>query len=298
MNILETIKLLNNTIQYIERNLDKTLDIDEISKIACSSRYHFQRVFYALTGFTVTEYIRNRRISLAAEEFATTDNKVIDVALKYGYESPEAFTKAFKRLHGISPSSLKKLNGKIKAFPKISFQISIKGECEINYRIVEKEAFKAFGVGFVTTKVNNAAYKDIPEFINKISENGTLDRINELLGNPKNSLLDGFHYDFKEDETRKYMMGYEMPETNISDEFTILKIPKLTWAVFEGHGTMPDNMIMQDIWRRIYSEWFPSSGFEQVEGPCLEKNFWDDEKSIEYTCEVWIPVKRKSINSL
>ena len=230
MNTLETIKLLNDTIEYIERNLDATLDIDEISKVAYSSRYHFQRIFYALTGFTVTEYIRNRRLSLAAEELAATDNKVIDVALKYGYESPEAFTKAFQRLHEISPSVLKKLNGKIKAFPKISFQISIKGECEMIYKIVEKEAFKAFGAGFVTTKVNNAIYKEIPEFINKIFEDGTHDRINKILGKCKGTLLDGFHYDFKEDGTRKYMMGYEMPKTKIPDEFTMLQIPKLTWA--------------------------------------------------------------------
>lgn len=297
MTILETIKLLNNTLEYIERNLDAKLNIDEISKIAYSSRYHFQRVFYALTGYTVTQYIRNRRLSLAAEELATTDIKVIDVALKYGYESPEAFTKAFQRLHGISPSVLKKFNGKIKAFPKISFQISIKGECEMIYRIVEKEAFEAFGAGFITTKVNNAVYKEIPQFINKIFENGTHDKINELLKNPKGNLLDGFHYDFEEDGTRKYMMGYEMPETKIPDEFIILDIPKLTWAVFEGHGPLPDNLIIQDIWKRIYSEWFPSSGFEQVEGPCLEKNFWNEEKPLQYKCEVWIPVKRKSTNS-
>jgi AraC family transcriptional regulator len=294
MNILETIKLLNNAIEYIEKNLFTTLDIDEISKVAYSSRYHFQRIFYALTEFTVTEYIRNRRLSLAAEELAATDKKVVDVSLKYGYESPEAFTKAFKRLHGITPSALKKIDGRIKAFPKISFQISIKGECEMIYRIVEKEAFKAFGAGFVTTTVNNVAYTEIPEFINKIFEDGTHDRINKILGHTKGSLLNGFHYDFKEDGTRKYMMGYEMRETEISSEFTILQIPKLTWAVFEGHGTMPDNFIMHDIWKSIYSEWFPSSGFEQVEGPCLEKNFWSDEEFAGYTCEVWIPVKRKS----
>ena len=159
MNTLETIKLLNNAIEYIESNLAATLDIDEISSVAYSSRYHFQRVFHALTGFTVSEYIRNRRLSLAAEELAGADNKVIDVALKYGYESPEAFTKAFQRLHGILPSVLKKSNGKIKAFPKISFQISIKGECEMVYRIVEKEGFKVFGEGFVTTRINDVAYK-------------------------------------------------------------------------------------------------------------------------------------------
>jgi AraC family transcriptional regulator len=296
MRKLETIMLLNNTLEYIERNLDAELNIDDISKVACSSRYHFQRVFYALTGFTVSQYIKNRRLTLAAEELAATDKRVIDIALKYGYESPEAFTKAFKRLHGISPSALKKLNGKIKAFPKISFQISIKGESEIVYKIVEKEDFKVFGAGFVTTRVNDAAYREIPEFISKIFEDGTHDRINQVLGNPKGSLLNGFHYDFKENGTRKYMMGYEMPKAEISDEFTILKVPKLTWAIFEGYGTKPDNSIIHDIWRRIYSEWFPSSGFEQVEGPCIEKNFWDDKK-VEYKCEVWIPVKRKPINS-
>jgi len=294
MGNLGTIKLLNNVIDYIESNLYTTLDIDEISKVAYSSRYHFQRLFYALTELTVTEYIRNRRLSLAAEELAATNKKVIDVALKYGYESPEAFTKAFKRLHGITPSALKKLDVKIKAFPKISFQISIKGACEMSYRIVEKEAFKVFGVGFVTSTVNNVIYKEIPEFVNRIFEDGTHDRINKLLGNTIGTLLDGFHYDFNEDGTRKYMMGYEKPEIEVPDEFTTLQIPKLTWAVFEGHGVMPDNLIIQDIWKTIYSEWFSSSGFEQVEGPCLEKNFWNDENCVEYKCEVWIPVRIKA----
>ncbi|WP_434297736.1 AraC family transcriptional regulator [Clostridium sporogenes] len=293
---METIMLLNNTLEYIEKNLHTAINIDDIAKVACSSRYHFQRVFHSLTGFTVTQYIKNRRLTLAAEELVSTDIRIIDIALKYGYESPEAFTKAFKRLHGISPSALKKINGKIKAFPKISFQISIKGECEIIYRIVEKEAFKVFGIGFETTRINDAAYKEIPEFINKIFKDGTHDRINQVLGNSKGSLLYGFHYDFKENGTRKYMMGYEMPRTEISDEFTILQVPKLTWAVFEGYGDMPDNLIIQHIWRRIYSEWFPSSGFEQVEGPCIEKNFWANKKHDEYKCEVWIPVKTKSIN--
>lgn len=293
MRGLETITLLNNTLEYIERNLDAVLNIDDISKVACSSRYHFQRVFYALTGFTVAQYIRNRRLTLAAEELVATDKRVTDIALKYGYENPEAFTKAFKRLHGISPSTLKKLNGKIKAFPKISFQVSIKGECEIIYRIVEKEDFKVFGAEFVTTAVNDAAYEEIPKFINKIFENGTHDRINELLGNSKGTLLNGFHYGFEEDGTRKYIMGAEMFQEGIPDEFTILEVPKITWAVFEGNGAMPSNLIIQDIWRRIYSEWFPSSGFEQVEGPCIEKNFWSDEKQSGYRCEVWIPIKRK-----
>lgn len=287
------IKLLNNAIEYVEKNLDSTLDIDEIAKTAYSSRYHFQRMFHAVTGFTLTEYIRNRRLTLAAEEVAATDSKLIDIALKYGYESPDAFTKAFKRLHGITPSALKKSNVKIKAFPKLSFQISIKGECEMIYRIVEKDAFKVFGVEFETTTLNGACYKEIPEFCDKIWEDGTHYKINKILGYSEKHMLHGIHYDFKEDGSRRYMMGWEVPEKDIPQEYKTLDIAPCTWAVFEGKGSMPEGIAIQDVWRRIYSEWFPSSGFEQVEGPCIEKYFWDDNQYVDYTCEVWIPVKRK-----
>ncbi len=290
---MDTIQLLNKTIEFIEDNLENTLDIDEIAKTSNSSKYHFQRVFYALTGFTVSEYIRNRRLSQAAVDIATTEGKIISIALKYGYESPEAFTKAFKRLHGMTPSALKKGNFKIKNFPKLSIQLSLKGETEIVFSIVEKEAFKAFGVGFSTTKADDKIYNDIPEFINHIFENKTCDRINDLMDKPKENLLDGFHYDFEEDGSRKYMMGCDLDKMVTSDEFLTLEIPKLTWAVFEGVGEVPNNSILQNLWKRVYSEWFPSSGFEQVKGPCIEKNFWCLDEKEKYRCELWIPISRK-----
>jgi len=290
---LDTIQLLNNTIEFIENNLDNTLDIDEIAKTSNSSKYHFQRVFYALTGFTVSEYIRNRRLSQAAVEIATTEEKIISVALKYGYESPEAFSKAFKRLHGMTPSALKKSNCKIKNFPKLSFQVSITGETEIVFSIIEKEAFKALGMGFSTTKAGDKIYNDIPEFINELYENGMNYRINEFMDKPKDNLLDGFHYDFEEDGSRKYMMGCELGNAVVTDEFLTLAIPKLTWAVFEDVGDVPDNSILQKLWKRVYSEWFPSSGFEQVKGPCIEKNFWCIDDQEKYRCELWIPIQRK-----
>ncbi|MBI9012652.1 MAG: effector binding domain-containing protein [Clostridiales bacterium] len=290
---MDTVRLLNNTIEFIENNLDMTLNIDEIAKTSNTSKYHFQRVFYTLTGFTVAEYIRNRRLSQAAVEIATTEEKIISIALKYGYESPESFSKAFKRLHGMTPSALKKGGFKIKNFPKISVQLSLKGETEIVFRIMEKEGFKAFGVGFSTTKTDEKIYNDIPEFINRIFENGTRDRINDLMSKPKDNLLDGFHYDFEDDGARKYMMGCEMEEAVISDELITLTIPELTWVVFEGVGEVPDNSVLHNLWKRVYTEWFPSSGFEQVEGPCIEKNYWCPEEKEKYLCELWIPVQRK-----
>ncbi|WP_346846696.1 MULTISPECIES: AraC family transcriptional regulator [unclassified Clostridium] len=290
---MEIIKDINNAIEYIEDNLGSNISIDEIAKVAFTSRYHFQRMFHALTGVTLTEYIRNRRITLAGEELSSKDVKIIDVAAKYGYESPDAFTKAFQRLHGSTPSMIKKGNARLKSFPKLSFQISIKGECEINYRIVKQDEFKFFGVDFLTTLIDNALYKEIPEFCDKIWEDGTHLKINEFLGYSKMNMLYGIHYDFKEDGSRKYMMGWKVPDKDIPNEYKIVNIPSCTWAVFDGRGDNLNTLAIADLWRLIYSEWFPSSGFEQIEGPCIEKYFWDDDQYINYSCELWIPVKRK-----
>ncbi len=293
VRILEIIKDINNAIEYIEDNLGSNISIDEIAKVAFTSRYHFQRMFHALTGVTLTEYIRNRRLTLAGEELSSKDVKIIDVAAKYGYESPDAFTKAFQRLHGSTPSMIKKGNARLKSFPKLSFQISIKGECEINYRIVKQDEFKFFGVDFLTTLIDNALYKEIPEFCDKIWEDGTHLKINEFLGYSKMNILYGIHYDFKEDGSRKYMMGWKVPDKDIPNEYKIVNIPSCTWAVFDGRGDNLNTLAIADLWRLIYSEWFPSSGFEQIEGPCIEKYFWDDDQYINYSCELWIPVKRK-----
>jgi len=293
VRILEIIKDINNAIEYIEDNLGSNISIDEIAKVALTSRYHFQRMFHALTGVTLTEYIRNRRLTLAGEELSSKDVKIIDVAAKYGYESPDAFTKAFQRLHGSTPSMIKKGNTRLKSFPKLSFQISIKGECEINYRIVKQDESKFFGVDFLTTLIDNALYKEIPEFCDKIWEDGTHLKINEFLGYSKMNMLYGIHYDFKEDGSRRYMMGWKVPDKDIPNEYKIVNIPSCTWAVFDGRGDNLNTLAIGDLWRLIYSEWFPSSGFEQIEGPCIEKYFGDDNQYINYSCELWIPVKRK-----
>lgn len=290
---LEAIKYLNNAIDYIEDNLDKSIDLDEIAKVACSSRYHFQRLFHAFTGFTLSEYIRNRRLTLAGEELLSGHSKIIEVALKYGYESSDAFTKAFQRLHGVAPSKLKRGEVILKAYPKLSLQISIIGKCNMNYRIVEMNSFKVFGLSIETSMNDNALSTEIPAFCDKIWENGSHQKMNELLGYPQMHMLHGFHYDFNEDGRRRYMMGWEVPDIDIPKEYEILDIPACTWTVFESEGKMPQNQEIQNVWKCIYFEWFPSSGFEQVEGPYIEKHYWKDDNYEKYKCEVWIPVKKK-----
>ncbi|WNS41968.1 AraC family transcriptional regulator [Paenibacillus sp. MMS20-IR301] len=292
---METIRLLQQAIDYVEHNLQSAIEVEDIAQAAMTSKYHFQRMFHALTGFTVTEYVRNRRLTLAAEELAGSDGKVIDIALKYGYETPESFTKAFQRMHGVTPHTAKKMNVKLRSFSKLSFQIQIKGETEMNYRIAEEEASIVIGQDMI---IHKDEYAEIPAFGEKIWKDGTHDRINELAGRPAGSLLFGYLFDFSEDGTRRYLMGTTLPEgQEPPQELVTLAVPGGTYAVFDIRETMPEDaeigLGIQNVWRRIYSEWFPSAAFEQVEGPCIEKYFWTDDSKEEAVCEVWIPVGKK-----
>lgn len=297
---METIRLLQQAIDYVEQNLSSAIGVEDIAGAAMTSKYHFQRMFHALTGFTVTEYVRNRRLTLAAEELAGTDSKVIDIALKYSYETPESFAKAFQRMHGVTPQMARKKNVKLKSFPRISFQIQIKGETEMNYRMVEEKGCRIIGKEVI---VHKDAYTEIPAFTEKIWKDGTHDRINELAGRPAGSLLFGYYYDFSEDGSKRYLMGIELPEgQEVPQELDTLTVPDQTYAVFDSRDTFPDDAEMGleilNVWRRIYSEWFPSAGFEQVEGPCMEKYYWTDDSHEESICEVWIPVAKKSLGGL
>lgn len=292
---METIRLLQQAIDYVEQNLHNAIGVEEIAGAAMTSKYHFQRMFHALTGFTVTEYVRNRRLTLAAEELAGTDGKVIDIALKYGYETPEAFARAFQRVHGVTPNMAKKKNVKLKSFSRLSFQIQIKGESEMNYRMVEEKGYSVIGQEVI---IHQDAYSEIPAFVEKIWTDGTHDRINEMAGRPAGSLLFGYYYDFREDGTKRYLMGMELPEgMEIPEELVNLTIAGQTYAVFDCLDKVPNDPELgsdiKNVWRRIYAEWFPSSGFEQVEGPCIEKYFWTNDEHDECICEVWIPVVKK-----
>lgn len=288
-------KLLGQSIDYVEQHLHLPIEIEDIAKAAMSSKYHFQRMFHAVTGVTVTQYVRNRRLTLAAQDLVGTNCKVIDAALKYGYDSPAAFTKAFQRMHGVTPLEAKKMNVKLKAFPRISFQIQVRGETEMNYRMVEEKGSTVCGKSVI---VHEDAYKEIPVFVEEIWKDGTHDQINELLGRHAGALLYGYHFDFDEDGSKRYLMGAEVPDgIQVPDGLTVLHVPGQTYAVFDSRGTMTEDveidLSIMNIWKRIYTEWFPSTSFEQAEGPCIEKYEWVDDQQQDFITEVWIPVRKK-----
>lgn len=283
---MEWLGAMNRAIDYLEVNMTEKLDIEAVAKIALSSPFHFQRMYHIITGITVAEYVRRRRLTLAAQEIMWGD-KVIDVAFKYGYETPEAFTKAFRKMHGISPSAAREPGTNLKAFPKLSFHISIKGDKDMNYKLIEKDSFKVIGKSKRITTKDGENLKLIPQFWDECVADGSYETICSLAG--ANGVF-GLCMDFEANyEAFTYMIAVEDNGTVLED-FCIAEVPAARWAVFESIGPIPS--AIQKVWERIYSEWFPATAYQQEEGPQLEVYPVGNITDPDYTCEIWIPIKK------
>ncbi|OPX44942.1 transposon Tn10 TetD protein [Ruminiclostridium hungatei] len=285
---MEWFERMKNALDYLENSMQGELDIEEAARVAYSSTFHFQRMFHMLTGVTVAEYVRRRRLTLAAQELAASDIRVLDLALKYGYESPEAFSKAFRKLQGISPSAAREAGIELRAYPRISFHISLKGDKDMNYKLIEKSSLKVFGKSKKVSTKNGENLLQIPQFWRECDADGFRARLLSVEGGE----LFGICMNDYENECFTYLIArektkdIELPEG--AQEFTI---PAATWAVFESVGPMPGTI--QKVWERIYSEWFPSTGYEQANAPQLELYPEGDASNDDYKCEVWIPIVKK-----
>ncbi|KNY27187.1 AraC family transcriptional regulator [Pseudobacteroides cellulosolvens] len=278
---------MNKAVEYIEDNINDKLDIEKVSKIALSSPFHFQRMYHIMTGVTIAEYIRRRRLTLAAQDIISGE-KIIDVAFKYGYETPEAFTKAFGKLHGISPSAAKEPGAKLKAYPRLSFQISIKGDKKMDYTIIEKESFSVMGKKTKITMVDGQNFSLVPKFWDECMKDGTYQWACSNAG--KLGIM-GICLDFvKDTEEFYYMIGVENNCEELPKGYVSATIPKATWAVFEAVGPLPE--AAQDVTRKIFAEWFPSTGYQHDCAPELEVYPEGDYNSPDYRCEIWIPIKK------
>ncbi|MCL2518925.1 MAG: AraC family transcriptional regulator [Oscillospiraceae bacterium] len=290
---------MNRAMDYIESNLAGEISYDRAAQIACCSTYHFQRMFSFITEVPLSEYIRRRRLTLAAFELQTSEIKVIDAALKYGYESPEAFSRAFKNLHEIMPTSARSMGVTLKAYPRMTFSISIKGDVEMNYRIEQKESFELCGL---SAEIKGKMMP--PKFMRQNHRSGQLRQMYGDLGieclpedtphtpNEPKSLIFAL-YDFKEGGTFSYMIGHNMPKGGAPSCYETLSVPAATWVVFSSPKDPEADPAVQckRAWSRV-SEWFATSDYEHACGPELEKGF--NLGNSEFHYEVWIPIKKKA----
>ncbi|MFP3887479.1 AraC family transcriptional regulator [Priestia filamentosa] len=287
MNLLRN---MNGALQYIEENLTNDVDFREVARRAFCSEYHFKRMFSFLAGITLSEYIRRRRLTLAAFDLKNSNMKVIDVAIKYQYNSPDSFTRAFQNLHGITPSEAKKNGHSLKAYPRMTFELSIKGGNEMNYRIEEKEAFCIVGIKERVPIIFYGVNPHIAAMWESLNEE-TINKLKNLSNvEPLGLLSASMNFSEGRMEEKGELDHYIGVATTkeCPGNLTRLEVPALTWAVFEVVGPFPDTL--QDVWGRIYSEWFPSSNYEQVEGPEILWNEHKDVTSPTFRSEIWIPV--------
>ncbi|RLQ93588.1 AraC family transcriptional regulator [Falsibacillus albus] len=278
---MEWLIRMNNALEYIEDRLDKKIDYKELAKAAYCSEFHFSRMFSSITGVSLSEYIRRRRLTLAAFDLQKSDIRIIEIANRYGYESADSFSRAFQKTHGIKPSECRHQRIQLKAYPKLSFQLTIKGDTEMEYRI-ESLDFELRIVGRSNPVKTSRAFKKIPTLWSKAKKEGVMQELIDMSWeNPKCS-LEGIlgvcgNQAAITDEEFNYFMGVRY-DGEFPAEMEELIIPPSTWAVFPN---------IVDAWKRLYAEWVPTSGYELADLPCIECYYAPGRKPRH---ELWVPI--------
>ncbi len=295
---MEWSERMNAAIDYIEDKLDGNLDFNEAAVTACCSLFHFQRMFTVIMGFSPAEYVRRRRLTLAARELTAGNAKVIDLAVKYGYDSPDSFTRAFRNVHGVTPRAARTPGIKLAAFPRISFKIELKGGNDMDYTIIEKKGFNMALTKRKFSTTGGQNFIKIPQFwqdFMKTPDYGVMCSLgggkpgavtnSAMLGIciEPDEIKDPQNYEFC------YGIGVELPSKADAGKFEKFAVPAAAWAVFD---CTLDNL--QDITKKIYSEWFPSTGYEHDDKPELEIYLPKDPRNKVMQCQIWIPVKKKA----
>ncbi len=289
---MEWIKAVMQAIDYIEENIsDYELSAQKVAQHVNISQFYFQKGFAMLCGCSVSEYIRNRRLALAGSFLCRKGSKVIDAAMKFGYDSPDSFTKAFLRFHNVSPSAAAKGDVLLKTFAPLKINISLEGGYIMDYKIVKKESFKVLGAAkrfdYETCK------EKIPKFWQEHFASGNGKYVCGMFGVNIDEQMGGKDFEY-------LIADIYNPEREVPDGFCVKTIPEFTWAVFSCDGPMPE--AFRDVHKKIFSQWLPAlKEYEFAAGYCIES--YDDPKkypngvlSQNYHAEIWIPVKKTDGN--
>lgn len=291
---MDQITAIQRSIDYTEAHLTDEIDYEAAAREAASSVFHFQRLFSMLCGYTLGDYIRMRRLSLAADELQRTGGKIIDIALKYGYDTPESFSRAFTRFHGITPTQARR-GGNIKSFSRLSVKLILDGGNLMDYRIEKRDAFKLIcRKKQVNKPQGDTATADISAFWGECSTDGTMEKLCKYASFDNLRGILGVCFSGEMANSGfPYGIGAEYNGAPLTDGgFDIVEIPAHTYAVFQCKGKMPD--AFKETYKKICTEFFPqSSTYEYGNGIELEVYPSADVQNPDYTCEIWIAVKEK-----
>lgn len=286
---MDCIQSIQSAIEYMENHMLEDITYEDVAKHVYMSNYHFHRLFSMIVGMTANEYIRNRKLSMAGQELVMSDKKVIDVALKYGYESPESFTKAFSRFHGVTPNNAKSSGAQLKAFGRLTLKIQFEGGTAMEYKIVEREPFKLLTKveAFRNESVSEEGNTEIPDFWDKCGADGVFDVLKQHTKN--HDIYGACAPVSKESKYFDYGIGMIYDGDEVPEGFRIWEVKPTLWAVFKCIGT--DGECIGVTWDRIFKEFLPESNYNMLDD--MDFELYPENNEEDCFCEIWIPVERK-----
>lgn len=295
---MDWISGIQRGIDYVETHITDKLDFTEVANQAYSSSFHFQRVFSILFGFTLGDYIRMRRLSLAGKELAYSNTKILDIAIKYGYDTQESFSRAFTRFHGVSPAQARK-GANLKSFSRLSVKLILDGGSLMDYRIETMGNFKILCKKISIPPKEELTSAIVSRFWKECRTDGTISALSKYIPEKDvfHKCIVGVSFGKDGDNTNSpYAIGVQYNETPITEkDFQLEEIPAHTYAVFKCVGTMPE--AFNKLYHQIYSEFFPTSSYQPRGGPDFEVYPSADVNNPKYTCEIWVALEKKYINS-
>ncbi|MEV3991645.1 AraC family transcriptional regulator [Streptomyces sp. NPDC049837] len=282
---------LNQAMDHIEDRLDRSIDVVALARIAATSEYHLRRMFSALAGMPLSEYIRRRRLTVAGAEVLAGRDSLLEIAVRYGYGSGEAFARAFRAVHGVGPGEARRDGAALVSQPRLTFRLTVEGSSSMRYRVTDRPDFTVIGFKARVPLVHTGPNKAITDFVRGI-EPQALERLERLSDQEPGgivSVCDGLDPSRAEGTELDYyhavITSASAPEGTAS-----LAVPAGTWAVFTTSGRAPD--AIQELWRDVFTEWFPSNPYRGRPGPEILRTRLSPDRT-EADAELWLPVERE-----
>ncbi|MGW3909966.1 AraC family transcriptional regulator [Streptomyces sp. NPDC005070] len=283
---------LNQAMEYIEGHLDEHIEVAELARISVTSEYHFRRLFSTLAGMPLSEYIRRRRLTVAGAEVLGGETTLLEIAIRYGYTSGEAFARAFRAVHGVGPGEARRTGAALNSQARLSFRLTVEGNSTMRYRIVEKKAFRVVGRKARVPLIYQGVNPHIAEHIRSIPPE-TLVRISGLSDDDPEGVVSAtvrLSDGFEEGSELDYYHAVVTTAVEVPEDLDVLDCPAGTWAVFDNTGPFPQ--ALQRMWGDVAAQWIPSNPYEYRPGPEILRTRLSPDEPAHSEAQLWIPVTR------
>lgn len=286
------ITTLNRVVELIEEHLAGDVDIDAWASAHGTTGYHLRRMFSSLAGMPLSEYVRRRRMTVAAADVVGQERNLLDVAVRYGYGSTEAFGRAFRAVHGVSPGQVREHGGPLRSQPVLRFRLTVTGGRPMDTRIIDRPAFRLVGHSTRVPLIHEGVNPHIQEFVTSLppAEHARLKGLSATEPSGLLQVSDDVGQDAAEGTELTYLHGVAVPDgTVVPGDLDGIDVPAGTWVVFRSSGPHPQ--ALQEVWARTATEWFPSNPWRLRPGPSIVAV---RERAADFsaaTCDLWMPVE-------